>query len=49
LNLMRTFRPRYLLHGHRHKNYGPGATETQWGATTVINVHPYRVLDIEVS
>ena len=48
LNLMRVLRPRYLLHGHRHKNYAPGETETQWGATTVINVHPYRVLEIEV-
>jgi len=47
LDLMRLFRPRYLLHGHRHKNYAPGVTETQWGATTVINVHPYQVLEIE--
>jgi Icc-related predicted phosphoesterase len=49
LNLMRIFRPRYLLHGHRHQNYAPGVTETQWGATTVINVHPFRVLDLEVN
>jgi len=49
LNLMRIFRPRYLLHGHRHQNYAPGATETRWGATTVINVHPFRVLNIEVN
>ena len=49
LNLMRIFRPRYLLHGHRHQNYAPGAAETRWGATTVINVHPFRVLDIEVN
>jgi Icc-related predicted phosphoesterase len=48
LDLMRLFRPRYLLHGHRHKNYAPGVTETQWGATRVINVHPYQVLEIEV-
>jgi Icc-related predicted phosphoesterase len=47
LDLVRLFRPRYLLHGHRHRNYAPGATETQWGATTVINVHPYQVLEIE--
>jgi len=49
LNLMRIFRPRYLLHGHRHQNYAPGVIETRWGATTVINVHPFRVLDIEVN
>jgi hypothetical protein len=46
---MRTFRPRYLLHGHRHKNYGSGPTETYFGQTMVINVHPYRVLEIEVN
>jgi Icc-related predicted phosphoesterase len=49
LNLMRIFRPRYLLHGHRHQNYAPGVIETHWGATTVINVHPFRVLDLEVN
>jgi len=48
LYLMRVFRPRYLLHGHRHKNYGAGPTETRWGVTTVINVHPYRVLEVEI-
>ena len=49
LNLMRIFRPRYLLHGHRHKNYAAGPSETCVGATIVINVHPYRVLEIEVN
>ena len=49
LDLMRIFRPRYLLHGHRHQNYASGPTETLCGATTVINVHPYRVLEIEVN
>jgi Icc-related predicted phosphoesterase len=48
LNLMRVFKPRYLLHGHQHRNYGVGPSETRYGATTVINVHPYRALDIEV-
>jgi len=49
LDLMRIFKPRYLLHGHQHRNYGPGPYESQYGLTTVINVHPYRVLDIEVN
>ena len=49
LGLMRIFRPRYLLHGHRHKNYAPGPTETLCGTTMVINVHPYRVLEIEAN
>jgi Icc-related predicted phosphoesterase len=49
LGLMRIFRPRYLLHGHRHKNYAPGPAETRFGATMVINVDPYRVLEIEAN
>ena len=49
LGLMRTFRPRYLLHGHRHKNYAPGPAETHFGATIVVNVDPYRVLEIEAN
>jgi Icc-related predicted phosphoesterase len=49
LGLMRTFRPRYLVHGHQHKNYASGPTETLCGATMVINVHPYRVLEIEAN
>jgi Icc-related predicted phosphoesterase len=49
LDLMRIFRPRYLLHGHRHQNYAAGPAETLCGATMVINVHPYRVLEIEAN
>jgi len=49
LDVMRLFKPRYLLHGHQHRNYAPGPYETVFGSTTVINVHPYRVLDIEVN
>ncbi len=46
--LMRTFKPLYLLHGHQHRNYSPGPGETRYGVTTIVNVHPYRVLDVEV-
>jgi hypothetical protein len=49
LTLMRAFKPRYLLHGHQHRNYSAGPYESQYGPTLVINVHPYRVLDIEVN
>lgn len=49
LDLMRFFKPRYLLHGHQHRNYAPGPCETRLGETLVINVHPYRVLDIEMN
>lgn len=46
--LMKTFKPRYLVHGHRHV-YNPAETiETQYEETKVINIYPYRVLNIEV-
>jgi Icc-related predicted phosphoesterase len=44
--LMRRFQPRYLLHGHRHVYNPLETTETQYEATTVINVYPYKVLEI---
>ena len=40
------FRPRYLLHGHSHIYRRDTVTKTQVGSTTVINVYPYRVIDI---
>ena len=40
------FRPRYLLHGHSHIYRRDTVTRTQVGPTTVINVFPYRVIDI---
>jgi Icc-related predicted phosphoesterase len=47
LTLMDVFRPRYLLHGHQHRNYGPGPYETMYGRTQVINVHPYRIIEVD--
>jgi Icc-related predicted phosphoesterase len=44
--LMRRFKPRYLLHGHRHVYNPLETTETQYQDTTVINVYPYKVLEI---
>jgi Icc-related predicted phosphoesterase len=44
--LMRRFQPRYLLHGHRHVYNPLEITETQYEGTTVINVYPYKVLEI---
>ncbi|MBK6328558.1 MAG: metallophosphoesterase family protein [Chloroflexi bacterium] len=46
LTLMRLFKPRYLLHGHIHIYRPDTPRETQFGDTTVINVYPYRILDI---
>ena len=47
-HLLRILKPRYLLHGHtmvylNNPNFGA----TRVDATTVINVNPYRLLDIE--
>jgi Icc-related predicted phosphoesterase len=44
--LMRHFKPRYLLHGHRHVYNPLETTETCYQDTTVINVYPYKVLEI---
>lgn len=44
LTLMRRFRPRLLLHGHKHI-YGPQAWQTRYAATDVINVYPFRLLE----
>ncbi|MCB0164126.1 MAG: metallophosphoesterase family protein [Anaerolineae bacterium] len=46
--LMRTFKPQYLIHGHRHIYNPAEIIETQFHETKVINIYPYRVLDIEV-
>jgi Icc-related predicted phosphoesterase len=47
LFFMRYFQPRYLLHGHIHLYRNNEATRTQYQATEVINVYPYRILDLE--
>ncbi len=44
--LIRQFKPRYVLHGHQHRNYSPMQTgETDVEGTTVLNVHPYRIFE----
>lgn len=45
---MNIFKPRYLIHGHRHVYNPAEVTETQYRETRVINIYPYKVLDIEV-
>ena len=45
--LIATFRPRLMLHGHQHRNYGPKSSGiTQVNKTLVVNVHPYRLITI---
>lgn len=46
--LMKIFKPRYLVHGHRHIYNPTETTETQFFETKVINIYPYKILDIEV-
>ncbi len=46
LTLMERFQPRYLLHGHKHA-YGTEATQTKFHRTEVVNVYPYRVIEID--
>jgi Icc-related predicted phosphoesterase len=46
LRLLRHFRPRYLFHGHHH-TYGLATQQTQYLDTTVINVYPFHVIEIE--
>ncbi|MFW6115742.1 MAG: metallophosphoesterase [Chloroflexota bacterium] len=44
LRFMDLFKPRYLLHGHKHV-YGPEPTHTRYAETEVVNVHPFRVIE----
>ena len=45
-SFMRTFKPRYLLHGHVHVYRNDVPRVTRFEETTVINVYPYRLIDI---
>lgn len=48
--LIRQFRPKLLLHGHQHRSYSArAATETLVGDTWVLNCHPWRVIDLELT
>ncbi len=48
LNLMRIVRPRYFLHGHTlvYKS-NLVSPVTKFGETTIINIYPYRILEVE--
>lgn len=47
LAFMRWFKPRYLLHGHVHIYNRNEITESRYCDTEVINVYPYRILDLQ--
>ena len=42
------FRPRYLLHGHSHVYRRCDLTTSQVGPTTIINVYPYRLIEVDI-
>jgi Icc-related predicted phosphoesterase len=45
--LMRMAQPRYLFHGHTHfQRRNLSASETNVGITRVINIFPYKVLEV---
>lgn len=47
--LIDRFKPRLMLHGHQHRYYGAygSPASTQVGATRVINVFPYQLIEWE--
>lgn len=45
---MKVFKPRYLVHGHRHVYNPAETTETRFMETKVINIYPYKILKLEV-
>ena len=44
---MRTFRPRYLVHGHVHLYDRNAAREARYGGTTVLNAYDHTVIELE--
>ncbi len=43
---LRWFRPRYHVHGHTHVYDSRTVTQTQFGATTVVNAYGARTIDL---
>ncbi len=46
LRIMRRFRPKLFLHGHKH-HYGPGTWHSRYQETQIINVHPFRLIQVK--
>lgn len=44
---LRTGKPRLMLHGHTHVQRNLETTVTQLYATQVVNVYPYRLMELE--
>ncbi|MFQ5406852.1 MAG: metallophosphoesterase [Anaerolineales bacterium] len=46
LTMLRRYRPRFMLHGHSHVLRHNAVTRTQYFESEIINVYPYRVIEI---
>jgi len=46
--LLKVFKPRYMVHGHRHVYNPTEITYTKFHQTHIYNIYPYKILDIEV-
>ncbi len=47
LPLLEKYRPRYFVHGHIHRTYGPRIPQrTQYGSTVVINAYEHCELEL---
>jgi hypothetical protein len=42
---LRTFRPRYMLHGHIHREDEPLPAVTRYAGTTIVNAYGHQVLE----
>ena len=47
-SLLRRWRPTYMLHGHVHLYDRSQPFSLEFESTTIVNVYPYRVLDLDV-
>lgn len=46
LKFMDLYKPRYLIHGHKHVYHSNEVTETVYNDTTVINTCGYKVIEV---
>ncbi len=47
LRFMEWYRPRYMIHGHVHTYDRRDVTQTQYHDTTVLNINPVMLLEVE--
>jgi Icc-related predicted phosphoesterase len=48
LAFMRRFKPKYLVHGHKHVYRLDEVTQTTYHQTEVVNTYGYRILDLDI-